>query len=84
MKAFAQRYMRNYGAVAGLAIMLIVVVVALAARSWSSWLARVAVVAWMMVADPLIRRSPTPTIPLAPTCWGATSPPAWSGAPGCR
>lgn len=31
MSPFARRYMRNYGAVAGLAIMLVVVVVALAA-----------------------------------------------------
>ncbi len=48
MKAFAQRYMRNYGAVAGLAIMLIVVVVALAAPLLYEESP------WMMVADPLI------------------------------
>ena len=48
MKSFAQRYMRNYGAVAGLIIMLIVVVVALAAPLLYEESP------WMMVADPLI------------------------------
>ena len=48
MKSFAQRYMRNYGAVAGLIIMLIVVVVALAAPLLYEESP------WMMVADPLL------------------------------
>ena len=48
MKSFARRYLRNYGAVAGLVIMLIVVAVALAAPLLYEESP------WMMVADPLI------------------------------
>ncbi len=48
MKQFARRYMRNYGAVAGLAIVLAVVIVALAAPLLYEDSP------WMMVADPLI------------------------------
>ena len=57
MKSFVQRYMRNYGAVAGLAIMLIVVVVALAAPLLYEESP------WMMVADPLIPPFTNPDYP---------------------
>lgn len=78
MKQFARRYMRNYGAVAGLAIVLAVVIVALAAPLLYEDSP------WMMVADPLIPPFTDAAYPSAPTCWAATSPPAWCGARGSR
>lgn len=78
MKQFARRYMRNYGAVAGLAIVLAVVIVALAAPLLYEDSP------WMMVADPLIPPFTDAAYPSAPTCWAATSPPARCGARGSR
>lgn len=70
MKAFAQRYCRNYGAVIGLVVLLLVVAVALLAPVLYEESP------WLMVGDPLVRPFAEAAFPLAPTCSGATSPPA--------
>src|SRR3546814_19997746 len=57
MKPFLKRYMRNYGAVAGLAVMLVVVAIALAAPLLYPESP------WMMVADPLIKPFADPAYP---------------------
>src|SRR3546814_9587605 len=53
MKGFIRRYARNYGAVAGLVILLLVVLVAIAAPFLYDYSP------WMMVTDPLIDRKST-------------------------
>jgi len=57
MKAFLKRYMRNYGAVAGLLVMLVVVAIALAAPLLYPESP------WMMVAEPLIKPFADPAYP---------------------
>lgn len=57
MKGFAQRYMQNYGAVFGLAVMVVVVAMALAAPFLYEDSP------WMMVADPLIAPFTDPAYP---------------------
>jgi peptide/nickel transport system permease protein len=57
MKGFIKRYSRNYGAVAGLGILLLVVLVAIAAPYLYDQSP------WMMVADPLIPPFTNPAYP---------------------
>lgn len=57
MKGFIKRYSRNYGAVAGLAILLLVVLLAVAAPYLYDQSP------WMMVADPLIPPFSNPAYP---------------------
>ena len=57
MKGFIKRYSRNYGAVAGLGILLLVVLVAIAAPYLYDQSP------WMMVADPLVPPFTNPAYP---------------------
>src|SRR3546814_17063133 len=73
MKPFLKRYMRNYGAVAGLAVMLVVVAVALEAPLLYPESP------WMMVAEPLIKPFADPAYPFGTDMLGRdiTAGPVW-------
>ncbi len=70
MKAFLQRYCRNYGAVIGLLVLLAVLALAMLAPVFYEESP------WLMVAEPLVKPFTTRPCRSARTCWAATSPPA--------
>ena len=77
MKKFMLRFLANRGAAAGLVLLLLVILTGVLASVFYEDSP------WMMVAQPCWPPLPIRPIRWAPTCWAATSPPAWPTAPAC-